>query len=200
MKLIPSAVLAVLVLSVELLLQEPLQDSGAWLAEHLQRPDWPVATFVAEQVGTWSGDILPVLGGAIYLAGNRRTGLMALTGFYVALGTAATLKILISHPRPYWVYPEVVAFDCPTDFGAPSGHATRVGATVLVLWACWRGNGKRRFLKALTAGLCLAVVALDRIYLGVHFYFQVVFGLAVGNFIASAVTHPKAQYWPSRTS
>ncbi|MFC7228103.1 phosphatase PAP2 family protein [Salinirubellus salinus] len=112
----------------------------------------------------------------------------------LALGAAAltaTLKGLVAHPRPPTATVAAGADLVPEalrplyeraatedGFALPSGHAT--GATVIyggVATVLAAGTRRQRYLRA---GLVVAVVALSRLVLGVHYLGDVLAGVAVG--------------------
>ena len=91
--------------------------------------------------------------------------------------------MLIAHSRPFWEYSDIKGINCPRDFGAPSGHALTVGSVIILFYFYY--FNKAKILSTLIAGFLLALIALDRNYLGVHYYFQVVLGYAIASWFAS---------------
>ena len=148
---------------------------------------------------TQLGDIWFLFGlvGGLYWFGDALPGLVALdrrrAAYLVGLGLGAnalvtTLKAWLALPRPpdaaaaktvEWLptllAPTFAGAATGTGFGFPSGHATAVavvygGLALLV--------GTRR--AHATAAAVVAVVALTRVALGVHYLVDVVAGVAVG--------------------
>jgi len=175
-------------------------------------PEWVVA--VAGLV-TQFGDMWFVLVGiaAFYWLGRR--GVLrverplgdSLFLLSLAIGGYA-LTLLLKHtfglPRPpgaatatlpAWlpavadpVYESLVTAD---GFGFPSGHAAKstavFGGAALVL-ETW---GRRRFV---VAGLLVALVALSRVFLGVHYVVAVVAGVAVGVLVIAVMPRLGREY------
>lgn len=99
--------------------------------------------------------------------------LLVLTSF-----TNTGLKSFIKHARPFWEAPTLKLSDA-SSFSTPSGHAQNSAA--LFGQVARFGAGRRRGrLWAVLLALLIALVALSRVYLGVHFPGDVLWGLAVG--------------------
>jgi membrane-associated phospholipid phosphatase len=132
----------------------------------------------------------------VSVAGRVEIYLVALTLIYWCLekrlGTTLTyllattillngiLKHAIRDPRPYWIDPSAgLANDL--DYGMPSGHA-QLAAVFYLTIAAW-------FRRAWLWILCLAmifVMALSRVYLGVHDLPDVVAGILLGALTVAA--------------
>lgn len=95
------------------------------------------------------------------------------------------LKLLIHRPRP-----AIAAVAIPSGFAFPSGHASGAAATCLTLALVLtqgQSTGRRAAWLALAAGIAVAVAA-SRVYLGVHYFSDVVAGLLWGTAWALLVT------------
>lgn len=107
------------------------------------------------------------------LCSNRTVVLVG--AVFGGLVTSYLLKSFIAAPRP----PTELHVSPAGGWGFPSGHAT----SATVFWgavAIWVpvSTRKRRFA---IAGLIVAVVALTRLVLGVHFLVDVIAGIAIGS-------------------
>ncbi len=81
---------------------------------------------------------------------------------------------------------------CAGMYGFPSNHAANSMAVVGVLWG-------RHYFRSATAMLWAALlVGLSRIYLGVHYPADVIFGFAVGGAISIAVVLVASKWLPQR--
>jgi len=86
------------------------------------------------------------------------------------------LKNFFHRPRPN----QLISITCPTDFSFPSGHAATAfaAATVLTFF-----DKKRRFFYSTIAFL----IAYSRIYLGCHYFLDVLAGGVVGIIISKII-------------
>lgn len=89
-------------------------------------------------------------------------------------GLAMLMKNLIERPRPIGPLDDIYVRVTESGFSFPSGHAALVTATTLTLVVCL----PRKWWW--TAIVPIALVALSRLYLGVHAPLDVVGGVALG--------------------
>lgn len=101
---------------------------------------------------------------------------------------AGALKTAVARPRPGATSLATESFYSINTFSMPSGHATLAGAVF----------GLYYFLKRWYAKTLLAIallVAFSRVYLGVHFFSDVIVGLILGFFIGEAVFKLKKRFF-----
>jgi hypothetical protein len=98
--------------------------------------------------------------------------------FIFSGGLSTTLKLLFGMPRPYWVSKEVKALSAGTTFGVPSGHSLsslavygRIAFGIGVRWAY------------IFFGTLIALIAVSRMFLAVHFPTDVLVGLFLGGLL-----------------
>jgi len=92
--------------------------------------------------------------------------------------TNTALKSFFKHSRPFWEDAGLQLSDAGS-FSTPSGHAQTSGA--LFGQVAWFAADKRRGrLWVILLAVVIALVALSRVYLGVHFPGDVLWGAAVG--------------------
>jgi undecaprenyl-diphosphatase len=123
--------------------------------------------------------IIFVVAGWMALAGRRSMIGLVLASSVGAMLLNATLKRAFSRPRPT-VVAQLAMVDS-TSF--PSGHAMIAAAVYLTLGALLARTTTRRRLRLYYLGVALAMsglVALSRVYLGVHYPSDVLAGLAAG--------------------
>ena len=143
---------------------------------------WEPATAVLALVSTWwvKGPLLVAVGWCADLSGRRLVPLIALAAtasFFVASAVNFFLKDLVARARP----PEAIGFDAlvgvPGSPSFPSGHAMTAFATAAAVAVL--APRIRWPVLALAA-----LIGFSRVYLGVHFWLDVVvggiFGLAIG--------------------
>ncbi len=92
------------------------------------------------------------------------------------------LKSVFYGSRPYWFDPLVTGYSHHSSFGMPSGHSQ---AAIVAYGYLGVKSGRRSLLWAAVA--VIALVAFSRIYLGAHFFSDVVVGLLVGGAVLWAV-------------
>jgi len=149
-----------------------------WIAS-LPHPAWLTWVMVELTKAAAGGLVWLVIGGVLALAwrapatsGAWRAALAVWLALFVANDV---LKPIVARPRPFEANPAVVTSSLlrPTSSSLPSGHAASAVAGAYALALVWpRG---RRVLWTLAA-----LVALSRLYLGVHYPLDVVAGALVG--------------------
>ena len=154
-----------------------------FIQEHLRNPVLtPVMKFAS-----WLGD-----GGMIWIVAavillifprTRRGGLDV--ALCLALASAVNnlvLKNLVARPRPFITFTELeVIIEPLTSYSFPSGHAcSSFAAAFAIAWA-FRGKG------GAWAYLPAALIALSRIYVGIHYLTDVLAGALVGTLCAWAI-------------
>ncbi len=103
--------------------------------------------------------------------------------FAAARSVEALLKHLIGRPRP----PGGAVLEAAGNFSFPSGHALLAGTAYGVL-ALVAGQSMGRWSKAIVIAVCSSVaiaVAFSRVYLGVHWFSDVVGGLLIALIIVT---------------
>ena len=141
-----------------------LQNLGEWLALPLT---------AITQLG--SQTVVIALLALIFWCVHADTG----ARLFVAVITSGVLnfflKSVLYGSRPYWYSAQVSGFGTESSFGMPSGHAQT--ATVLYGFLGVRA-GRRSWLWGAVA--LVALICFSRIYLGVHFFSDVVVGVLLG--------------------
>ena len=113
------------------------------------------------------------------------SGLVVLVLLSVCVCLNDLVKMGMSEPRPYWEYAGVRAIACDDGWGSPSGHAMTTGA--LWGWVICQMMKTRWRRWASLLFLALLMVGFDRIYLGVHFYTQVLLGWCFAFFLVTSL-------------
>lgn len=146
---------------------------GAWSAiSHWGGPEMMRQLMVIVAVG--------LVLGRRFVAGAWLAGLAVLESF-----AAPAAKLVLERPRPSWSDPITTAG--ATSF--PSGHATAVAtaavALLLVTFGLVRSQRVRKAALAVAA-VTVAAVCSSRIFLGVHFFSDIVGGIAFGTLLVMA--------------
>ncbi|MCC4796641.1 phospholipid phosphatase [Enterovibrio norvegicus] len=116
--------------------------------------------------------LLPI---AMATGGLKRTAGVVLVAVLVTVITHFG-KLHFSVPRPFYVFPDLQR-DLASGFAFPSGHT----ATAFAVWGLAYSWVKQTGKKALWIWLVpTALVALSRVYLGVHYVTDVLAGAVVG--------------------
>lgn len=111
---------------------------------------------------------------AIYWSLDKRLGRQL--GYFFLLSALINniLKNLIREPRPFWLEPDVKRSDVG-GYGMPSGHVQHATVVFMLLAA-----HLRRTWAWIVVLLYILLMAISRIYLGVHFIQDTVTGFLVG--------------------
>jgi membrane-associated phospholipid phosphatase len=108
-----------------------------------------------------------------------------LSFFYVLLSIAVAglisyiMKKTFSEPRPYEVDPRIIQLSVGGGYSLPSGHTTEAFASATALVFLFP-----RWMVALPLFTWASLVAVSRIYLGVHYPFDIFVGMFIGSSVA----------------
>lgn len=122
---------------------------------------------------------------------TRKCGIMVLAALLVMLVVNnIILKNLIARPRPCATYPELVELvHIPTSYSFPSGHTVSAMAVAFTILTQHKKLG-------IVAVIMAFLMALSRLYVGVHFPTDVYGGIIVGAAIAFAVYYAEKKITP----
>ncbi|MDN5916514.1 MAG: phosphatase PAP2 family protein [Pseudonocardia sp.] len=119
-----------------------------------------------------------VVGGVLFFRGHRAEGVYLVATMGTASLVFTVLKGVLDRPRP----PAELQVIRQTNESLPSGHATMsatvIGAIVILAWPHLAALG--RGLATAGAVLWVAAVGATRIYLGVHWFSDVLAGWTFG--------------------
>jgi len=107
------------------------------------------------------------------------TGIIAIIFADIAIGI---LKVLINEPRPFITLDNIHLLTNETDpYSFPSGHTGNIFALATALGLRWTFNIKNKSIKLAWLLIPLAfIIGFSRIYIGVHYPFDVVAGAVIG--------------------
>lgn len=149
---------------IQIAIIEMLQTQAAWLIE-------PALVF--SFLGRSEFYLLVV--SILYWCWDPRLGLRLGLLMGISGGLNEALKIAFHLPRPYWVSPEIRAYESQASFGLPSGHA--LGAATL--WGLLAADARRWWLSAF-AFVMIFLIGASRIVSGVHYPTDVIGGWIIG--------------------
>ena len=148
-----------------------------WIAEHLRNPVLSLPLNFYTQLGNHG--MLFIIFAAVLLLfrQTRRAGASAATGMLLGLFvTNLTIKPLVMRPRPWLVienFTALVAEHDPNSF--PSGHSCCAFAFGMALYLTLPQKWAR-----VTALVAAVIMALSRLYVGVHYPSDVIAGTLIG--------------------
>ncbi len=116
--------------------------------------------------------LLPAIGVLLFVAKQRRAGLAVLMALLVAEVFTLTFQFLALRPRPVDVRAVIPTPNFPS---FPSGHAAAAFAVAAVLMLSYR-----RWRVWLPTLIGASLIALSRVYLGVHYLSDILGGAVVG--------------------
>ncbi len=124
------------------------------------------------------GLLATLVGARSWVRGRRADAVFAVGAMAGAVLLFRGIKILLDRPRP----PAAAQVVAETNESLPSGHATMsmvvIGSLVVLAWA-GRGVAGRMAMVA-AAALWIGAVGTTRVYLGVHWFSDVLAGWLVG--------------------
>ncbi len=144
-----------------------MQALGGWLKLPMQ-----VFTFLGDE--QFYLIAIPLVYWCIHKGLGQDLGIMLVLSSF----TNTAIKSFFKHSRPFWENASLRLSEA-SSFSTPSGHAQSSAA--LFGQAGWFGAGRRnRWLWIVGMALLIVMVCLSRVYLGVHFPGDVLWGAAVG--------------------
>jgi membrane-associated phospholipid phosphatase len=112
---------------------------------------------------------------------GKKVAVIIIISFLILMPLNTLLKNFFERPRPEVERHEI---DLPlkTDSGYPSGHASIVSSGAMVLMILYRRERELLFSSILT--IEAALVCLSRIYVGDHYFFDLIGGALLGSGIS----------------
>jgi undecaprenyl-diphosphatase len=118
---------------------------------------------------------------------TKKVSLLCLVALVLCYLSSEILKWGVARPRPYEFLPNITPAYFPGGYAFPSGHATNIFAVSTIL-------GIK--LGYMVIFLVLAIlVAVSRIYQGVHYPSDIIFGALLGIIIALIVLRLEDNFW-----
>jgi membrane-associated phospholipid phosphatase len=115
---------------------------------------------------------------------GKKIAVIIVISFLIIMPLNTLFKNFFERPRPVVERQEIHVAQ-KTDYAYPSGHASIVSAGALILLVLFRKE-KELIFSAILAGEA-ALVCLSRIYIGDHYFFDVIGGILLGTGISLIV-------------
>jgi len=128
------------------------------------------------------GGTCVVIALALVVLRRRNAAIVAIGVPLAAFLTDALLKLAFRRPRP-----AEALIPLPQSYSFPSGHAMVAAATYLTIGLLLADRLTTRRAKTVCVALCACIalaIAGSRVYLGVHYFSDVVGGLVLGTALA----------------
>ena len=127
----------------------------------------------------------------IFIFGGRfgkKVAILGLLALFLSSAAVLVLKYIIAEPRPFLVLNHVHLLTIENDYSFPSGHAAASFAAAVAIGKKYSFIIKRKSYKLIYPLLAFAtVIGFSRVYIGVHYPLDVIFGAAIGIISALAV-------------
>jgi membrane protein DedA with SNARE-associated domain/membrane-associated phospholipid phosphatase len=175
----------------DLITGDPLVRFDRALDDYLHSHATPHLTTFFLVVTAFGSTVAMVLLGVVVAAllAWRRLWTLLWTWIAAVAGSALLnwlLKGLFQRPRPHFAHPLVVE----TSYSFPSGHAMEsfvVYGMLAYLAVLWLRSWEARMAAVCGAALVVVLIGFSRMYLGVHYFSDVVAGYAAGGVWLSAL-------------
>jgi len=152
----------------------PYELDLAWIIAFQALGDWlvsPMRFFSFLGTEEFYVLIMPIL----YWCIDASLGIQVGAIMLLSSGLNSIFKIPFTGSRPYWISTEVKPFWAETSFGFPSSHAQQSVA----VWGSMVAYLRRRWAWGFAVFLMI-MIGLSRVFLGAHFFKDVVAGWAIG--------------------
>ncbi len=127
----------------------------------------------------------------IFLFGGqygKKVAVLGLLALFLSSAAVFVLKYAIAEPRPFMVLNHVHLLTTESDYSFPSGHTTASFAGAVVIGKKYSFIIKDKAYKLIYPLIAFAaIIAFSRVYIGVHYPLDVIFGAVIGTAFALAV-------------
>jgi membrane-associated phospholipid phosphatase len=160
-----------------------LQSLGGWLTLPMR-----IITFLGDNLFYLT--VMPL----VYWCIHKSLGADLLALLVLSKLPYSVIKSFLKVGRPFW-YDASLRLSDAVGFSTPSGHA-QTSAALFGYLAWFLAGRRRRVLWIVVWGLLIILVALSRVYLGVHYPGDVLWGIAMGLAVLALYTWLKPVLLP----
>jgi undecaprenyl-diphosphatase len=144
-----------------------------------------------------------IICGLLYLFGGinaKKVAILGLLALFISNGVVYLLKPLIAEPRPFLVLGNVHQLVVENEiYSFPSGHTTSSFAAATVIGLKYNLKFANKEFKLIYLTLIFAsIIGFSRIYIGVHYPLDVVFGALIGVSCALVVLRLEGQIFENK--
>lgn len=161
-----------------------LQSLGGWLTLPMR-----IVTFLGDNLFYLT--VMPL----VYWCIHKGLGADLLALLVLSKLPYSVIKSFLKVGRPFWYDTSLRLDGAAVGFSTPSGHA-QTSAALFGYLAWFLAGRRRRVLWIVVWGLLIILVALSRVYLGVHYPGDVLWGIALGLALVALYTWLKPVLLP----
>jgi undecaprenyl-diphosphatase len=119
---------------------------------------------------------------------GKKVAILGLLALFLSSAAVLILKYIVAEPRPFLVLNHVHLLTTENDYSFPSGHAAASFAAAVAIGKKYSFIIKGKSYKLIYPLLAFAtIVGFSRVYIGVHYPLDVIFGAFIGIIFALAV-------------
>ena len=119
---------------------------------------------------------------------GKKVAIIGLLALFLSSAAILALKYIVAEPRPFLVLSHVHLLTTENDYSFPSGHATASFAGAVAIGKKYSFIIKGKTHKLIYPLLAFAaIIGFSRVYVGVHYPLDVIFGAVIGTIFALAV-------------
>ena len=119
---------------------------------------------------------------------GKKVAIIGLLALFLNSAAILALKYIVAEPRPFLVLSHVHLLTTENDYSFPSGHATASFAGAVAIGKKYSFIIKGKTHKLIYPLLAFAaIIGFSRVYVGVHYPLDVIFGAVIGTIFALAV-------------
>ncbi len=113
---------------------------------------------------------------------GKKAAILGLTALFIANLAVYFLKIIIAEPRPFLMLPNVDLLVPENEtYSFPSGHSASSFSVAVVIGLKYKLNINGKSYRLIYPFLAFAsIIAFSRVYIGVHYPLDVIFGALIG--------------------